>query len=78
MDRSLEHLTGVTYLYGVFFSLSEAWLILWPTCLQPEKITIPVQAHGGEEDGFEVGVLIFKLHVLWSSYADGDACTSWK
>ena len=25
-----------------------------PLCLQPEKISIPVQAHVGEDDAFEV------------------------
>ncbi len=46
------------------FLTVRVWLIPGVICLQPEKITIPVQAHGGEEDGFEVGFLILKMHML--------------
>ena len=46
------------------FLIVRIWLIPFLICLQPEKITIPVQAHGGEEDGFEVGLFILELRML--------------
>ncbi len=33
-------------------------------CLQPEKISIPVQAHVGEDDAFEVCSLTLHLAAL--------------